>query len=62
MCLNIAGLSDELKSFVAAEGFEVIKDYKLQLDYSLMNADQVLKVGWFTLLDMSVFSNSYCFT
>lgn len=41
----IAGLSEELKAFVAAEGFEVVKDHSIQLGYSHLNADQVLKVN-----------------
>jgi len=42
--LYVAGLSEELKAFVAAEGFEVVKDFGLHLDYNHMDANQVLKV------------------
>jgi hypothetical protein len=39
-----AGLSEELKGFVAAEGFEVVKEHGIQLGYNYLSTDQALKV------------------
>lgn len=38
------GLSEDLQRFIAAEGLEVVRQ-EVQIDYSQLNADQVLKVG-----------------